>query len=76
VCVLESGVPAEAAVGRNDVGGVACEEHAALAETLGTVRLRPPRGDVNDLHRQVGSDRRAQETERPLRGQARLHIDR
>ena len=71
VRVLKARVAAEAAVGRDDVRGVAGEEHAAGAEALGAVGLGPPVGDVDDLHRDVGADRGAQQLARALLGQAR-----
>ena len=76
VRVLDAGVAAEAAVGRYDVRGVAREEHPARLEALGAVRLGLPGSDVDELHRHVGPDRRAQELQRSLLRQSRLHVDR
>src|SRR5207247_920122 len=76
VRVLDAGVAAEAAVWRYDMRGITRQEHAALAQPLGPVRLGLPVGDVHDLHRHVGADRRTQELKDSLLGQTGLHIDR
>ncbi len=53
VRAVDSRVAAEAARRRHHVRSVAGDEHAALAEVLGPVRLRVPALDVLDLDRQV-----------------------
>lgn len=53
VCVLDAGVPAESAVGRHDVGGVADEESSTGAKPRCDVSAGSPGGDVVDDRLQI-----------------------